>query len=83
MTKLFFRDGHGRPVAGAVVAITTAPAEMTDLGYVTGDDGSIALTLPVSGSYGFTLTSADGAMLIASKQLQTDGEFDLTAHAFG
>jgi uncharacterized surface anchored protein len=83
MTRIFFRDRNGSPLAGAVVAITTAPGEMTDLGYVTDDQGSIALTLPAPGSYGFTLTGPDGDLLIASKELQQEGDFTATAHAMG
>lgn len=83
MTRLVFRYRDGRPVADAVVAITTAPAEMTDLGYVTGDDGSISLTLPAAGSYGFTLTAPNGGTLIASKQLSGEGTVELTAHEMG
>lgn len=83
MTRIVFRDASGSPVAGAVIAVTTAPGEMTDLGYVTGDDGAITLTLPEAGSYGFTLTSADGGMMMASKQLGVDGDFEVTAHPMG
>ncbi|MBS0504504.1 MAG: hypothetical protein JSS55_12050 [Proteobacteria bacterium] len=83
MTRIVFQDRDGRPLAGAVVAITTAPAEMNDIGYVTGDDGAIALTIPLPGSYGFTLTGADGGRLIASKQLQPEGDATVTAHAMG
>lgn len=83
MTRLFFRDRSGQPLVDAVVAITTAPAEMNDLGYVTDDQGAIALTVPAPGSYGFTLTRADGATLIASKQLTGAGDAELTAHEMG
>ena len=83
MTRIQFRDPSGVPVAGAVVSITSAPAEMTDIGYITDDDGGIAVTIPASGSYGFTLTGADGGRLIASSQLPVDGEVKVTAHAMG
>lgn len=83
MNRILFRDREGRPVAGAVVAITSSPAEMTDIGYVTDDEGGIALTLPAPGSYGFTLTDASGGRLIASTSLQAGGEASVTAHAMG
>jgi uncharacterized cupredoxin-like copper-binding protein len=83
MTRIHFLDHKGKPVAGAVVAITSAPGEMTDIGYVTDDEGGIALTIPIPGSYGFTLTSADGGRLIASTQLQPEGEANVTAHSMG
>lgn len=83
MTKLFFRDRSGQPLVDAVVAITTSPAEMNDLGYVTDDQGAIALSIPEAGSYGFTLTRSDGATLIASKQLSGEGDVELTAHEMG
>ena len=70
-------------MAGAVVAITTAPAELPDIGYVTDDQGAIALSLPAPGSYGFVLTGADGGRLIASKTLQPEGEAAVTAHEMG
>lgn len=83
MTKIHFVDREGKPLAGAVVAVTSAPGEMTDIGYVTDDEGAIALTVPMPGSYGFTLTGADGSRLIASTQLQSDGQARVTAHAMG
>jgi hypothetical protein len=83
MLRIVFRDRNGKPVAGAVVAITTAPAELPDIGYVTDDQGAIALTIPAPGSYGFVLTGADGGRLIASKTLPPEGEVDVTAHAMG
>jgi uncharacterized surface anchored protein len=83
MVRIVFRDRNERPVAGAVVAITTAPAEMTDIGYVTDDQGAIALSIPAPGSYGFTLTRANGGRMIASKRLSTEGEVTVTAHAMG
>lgn len=81
MTKVYFRDREGNPLAGAVVAITAAPGEMTDIGYVTDDEGGIALTISAPGSYGFTLTGPDGGQLIASTQLQPDVDSRATAHA--
>lgn len=81
MTRIVFRDPNGRALAGAVVAITSAPGEMTDIGYVTDADGAIALTVPTPGSYGFTLTGDDGRQSIASTSLQPDGETHVTAHA--
>jgi hypothetical protein len=83
MVKIMFRDRSGRPVVGAVVAITTAPAEMNDIGYVTDDQGAIALTIPAPGSYGFTLTRANGGRMIASKRLAAEDEVTVTAHAMG
>lgn len=81
--KIIFRDRSGAPVVGAVVAITTAPAEMTDIGYVTDEQGAIALTIPAPGSYGFTLTRANGGRMIASRRLQGEGDVAVTAHAMG
>ena len=83
MTRIIFRDRSGAPVAGAVVAITTAPAEMADIGYVTDDQGAIALTIPAPGSYGFVLTRDNGGRMIASKRLAAEGEVEVTAHAMG
>lgn len=83
MTKIQFVDRDGRPVAGAVVAITSAPGEMTDIGYVTDDEGGIALALPVAGRYGFTLTGPDGGRLTASTRLEPDGDARITAHPTG
>jgi hypothetical protein len=83
MVRIVFRDRNERPVAGAVVAITTAPAEMTDIGYVTDDQGAIALSIPAPGSYGFTLTRANGGRMIASKRLAAEDEVTVTAHAMG
>jgi hypothetical protein len=77
MTRIEFRDSAGRPVAGAVVAITAAPADMIDLGYITDDQGSIALTLPAGGEYCFTLTDAAGLRLSGGGVLQDGGTVDL------
>lgn len=80
MTTIFFRHPDGAPVAGAVVAITSAPGEMTDLGYVTDDDGSIAVSIPASGYYGFTLTAADGKTLVAGNDLLSGRQDQVIAH---
>lgn len=79
MTRIFFQDENGRPLAGAVLAITAAPAEMTDLGYITDDQGSVALTLPIAGTYGFALTDAAGERISAKGELPVTGEARLTA----
>jgi hypothetical protein len=81
MTRISFRDSQGRPLADAVVAITAAPSEMTDLGYVTDDQGGIALTISVAGTYGFTLTSPGGDRLRFSCELPREGK--VTAVAVG
>lgn len=79
MIRIFFQDENGRPLAGAVVAITAAPAEMTDIGYITDDQGSVALTLPMSGTYRFALTDAAGERTSAKGQLPVSGEARFTA----
>ncbi len=80
MAKVHFHDRAGKPVVGAIVAITSAPAEITDIGYVTDDDGAISVSVPAPGTYGFILTAADGGRLTANAQLTPEGAARLVAH---
>jgi hypothetical protein len=80
MAKVSFHDTSGRPLRGAVVAITGAPDEMTDLGYVTDDAGAIQFEPPAEGEYLFSLTGPDGGALRARTML-SDGEAEVTATA--
>lgn len=79
MTRLVFRDPDGRPVAGAVVSITVAPGEVTDLGYVTDDGGGIAIPFDAAGRYGFTLTRSDGERLTAQGEVQPGSDAEIAA----
>lgn len=44
-------DPEGRPVAGARVLFTSAPAPLPDIAALTGEDGSFTLSAPAPGSY--------------------------------
>ena len=79
MIRLRFVDGDGGPIRDAVLAITESPGEMTDLGYVTDEQGAIALTLDQPGAYGFTLTDATGQVRHARGVLPVDGSHTPTA----
>lgn len=79
MTRLVFRDQEGRPVAGAVVSITAAPGEVTDLGYITDDGGGIAIPFDAAGQYGFALTRSDGARLTAEGEVRPGSDAEIAA----
>jgi protocatechuate 3,4-dioxygenase beta subunit len=73
-------DPEGRPVAGARVLFTSAPAALPDIAALTGKDGAFTLSAPQPGPYelavhadGFapakarcTLTAAAGKPLLVS-----------------
>jgi len=52
-------DPEGRPVAGARVLFTSAPAPLPDVAALTGADGSFTLAAPEPGSYELAV-HADG-----------------------
>jgi hypothetical protein len=81
MTRVVFRDEGGNPVAGAVMAIMSGPAEQTEIGYVTDDEGGVGLTIPQPGSYAFALTAADGRRFTAGAQVQAGETIDVTVRA--
>lgn len=83
MSRISFRDRDGRPLAGAVVAITAAPGETTDIGYVTDGDGAITVGAPAPGRYGFTLTHADGGRFDGSADLHPERDAEVTANPIG
>lgn len=79
MTTIRFRDADGVPLADAIVVVTAAPGEMTDIGYVTAGDGTLALTVTEPGDYAFVVTAANGRPRHATAHLTPDGEIDVTA----
>lgn len=83
MSKVIFRDAEGRPIAGAAVAITSAPGETTDIGYITDDTGAIVLGAPASGSYGFVLSHSEGGQFQATADLDPGRDAEVTANPAG
>ena len=48
-------DPSGRPVTGAVVAITAAPQPVLDIAALTGKDGRFSISVPQLGDYRVSL----------------------------
>lgn len=54
------RGADGRPLAGASIALASAPVAIPDIAQLTGADGSFALGAPVPGTYVVGVTAPDG-----------------------
>lgn len=53
-------DSGGAPLAGAQVAIASAPVAVPDIAQLTGADGRFSLPAPASGAYVIGVTAPDG-----------------------
>jgi hypothetical protein len=67
-------DPSGRPVPGASVAITAAPAPVPDIAALTGADGRFSIVVPVAGAYRVAAHgergSADVAVTVADAEVE-------------
>lgn len=54
-------DPSGRPVAGAVVALTAAPAPVPDIAALTDGGGRFSLEVPVPGDYRVSIRGVESA----------------------
>ncbi|MUM18324.1 carboxypeptidase regulatory-like domain-containing protein [Mycobacterium sp. CBMA271] len=76
MVGVSFRDSAGRPMAGAVISIASAPSEVHDPAMVADDWGEIVISAPLAGDYRF-LVSHVGRTFHATAHI-TPGQEQLT-----
>lgn len=79
MVGVSFRDSAGRPMAGAVISIASAPGEVHDLAMVADDWGEIVISAPLAGDYRF-LVSHVGTTFHATAHI-APGQEQLTVTA--
>jgi len=60
------RTRDGRPIPGAVLAITSGPGAFPDIGALSDDDGAFSITAPVPGTYRIA-ANADGYRIAESE----------------
>ena len=72
MVTVVFEDSAGRPLADAVVSITSAPGEIRDIGMVTDEHGEIAFGDAGDGVYDFAVFAAGTSHRVSARITGSD-----------
>jgi hypothetical protein len=56
MTTIHYVDAQNQPLVDAVVGISSAPHEVTDIGMVTDGNGDISIDVAAAGEYVFSVS---------------------------